>query len=96
MKINRNAYWAMGALLALSVAACSNDNDANQDAAGGAVIVPDAPAPAGVPASAGVSVGAFVSYLMSLSGSDETSEPLVISDTFAVPADETSEPQPLV
>lgn len=94
MKTYRKAYWAMSALLALSLAACSNDNDSNQDAAGGGtVIVPDAPAR--VPESAGVSIGAFVGYLLSLASSDETSEPLVITDTFAVPADETSEPQPL-
>jgi len=33
--------------------------------------------------------------LLSLSGTDETSEPLTIRDTFAVPADETSEPATL-
>ena len=93
MKTNRKAHWAMGALLAFALGACSNDNDSNQAGAGGAVIVPDAPAR--VPDSAGVSIGAFVSYLLSLASSDETSEPLVITDTFAVPADETSEPQPL-
>jgi len=39
-------------------------------------------------------VAAFISYLMGLSATDESSEPLTLNDTFAVPADESSEPTP--
>ena len=53
------------------------------------------PASTEVPDSAGVSVAAFIGYLLSLSGSDESSEPLTIKDTLAVPADESAEPTPL-
>lgn len=49
-----------------------------------------------VPASAGASTTAFVSYLGTLSASDETSEPLTINASFGVPPDETEEPQPLI
>ena len=48
-----------------------------------------------VPESAGVSAAAFVAYLMTLNPNDETSEPLTLSDSFAVPADEANEPQSL-
>ena len=48
-----------------------------------------------VPDSAGVSPAAFVAFLLTLDSSDETSEPLTLSDSFAVPDDETGEPQPL-
>jgi hypothetical protein len=48
-----------------------------------------------VPESAGTSVAAFMSFLSSLASNDETSEPLTVSDSFAVPADETNDPQPV-
>ncbi|MBC7994749.1 MAG: hypothetical protein H7Z15_16075 [Rhizobacter sp.] len=51
----------------------------------------DAPAnTTSVPDSAGASGAAFVNFLQSLSDADETSEPLAIPDSFAVPADETT------
>ncbi len=49
-----------------------------------------------VPDSAGASAAAFVSFLMTLVASDESSEPLTIPDTFAVPPEESAEPIPLV
>ena len=58
------------------------------------VVVP--PVVITVPDSAGVSVASFITYLLSLASNDETSEPAVINDLFAVPADETSEPQVLI
>lgn len=61
----------------LSLGACSSNDSTT-------------PAITAVPESAGVSVGAFVSFLQSLGESDETSEPLTIPDSFAVPADETT------
>ncbi len=45
-----------------------------------------------VPDSAGASSSAFVTFLLSLAGGDDTGEPLLIRDTFAVPADDSTEP----
>jgi len=47
------------------------------------------------PDSAGVSAASFVSFILGLSTSDETSEPLIIKDTFAVPPGDSAEPTPL-
>jgi len=58
------------------------------------VIVPPAPLTA-VPDSAGVSVSAFVTFLLSLSMSDDTSEPLTIGSTFTAPTDDAVEPTKL-
>ena len=41
------------------------------------------------------SAAAFIAYLPTLSATDKSSEPLTIGDTFAVPADDTSEPAPV-
>ena len=43
-----------------------------------------------VPDSAGASAAAFVGFLQGLSATDESSEPLTITDSFAVPPDETT------
>lgn len=48
-----------------------------------------------VPDSAGVSSASFVAYLLSLNQNDESSEPLLISDNFAVPPDETDNVLPI-
>ena len=48
-----------------------------------------------VPDSVGASSATFLSYLATLSGSDETSEPLTIRDSFNVPADDANGPQPV-
>jgi hypothetical protein len=47
------------------------------------------------PDSAGVSIGAFFSFILGLAAGDEKSEPLTIKAGFAVPADEAAEPTPL-
>ena len=47
-----------------------------------------------VPDSAKANGNNFIGFLNSLKN-DETSEPLVVGDGFAVPADETTEPRPL-
>ncbi len=49
-----------------------------------------------VPDSAFASASAFVTYLLTLSASDESSEPLTIKDTNAVPPEDSAEPIPLV
>ena len=41
----------------------------------------------------GVSVKAFMSYLLVMGASDETSEPATIKETFTVPSDEANEPR---
>jgi hypothetical protein len=48
-----------------------------------------------VPDTAAVDTASFVSFILNLSASDESSEPSTFKDTFAVPADETAEPTPL-
>lgn len=92
MKIQRKILAATVVATALALAGCWNDdNDADPTP-------PPAPPPvpaAAVPDSAGVSTATFVAFILGLGGSDESSEPLVIRDTFAVPADETGEPTPL-
>ena len=81
--------WLMGGLVAalLTVAGCSDNNNdsSNQGSAG----------PATVPDSAGSTVAGFIAYLKGLDTNDETSEPLLIKDSFAVPADESNDSQPL-
>jgi len=90
MKITRKFLAASSAVLLLALAGCWGD-DNNETP------VPPTPTPpvTAVPDSAGVSVAAFISYILSLSGSDESSEPLTIKDTFAVPPEEGAEPTPL-
>ncbi len=87
MKMQRKLLMAGAVASALTLAGCWDDDD---------IVVETPPvASTEVPASAGASTAAFLSFLMSLSASNETSEPLSISDTFAVPPDESSEPTPL-
>ncbi len=86
MKLQRKLLTAGALAAVLALAGCWGDDD---DESGTAPVVTE------VPASAGVSSASFVNYLLSLAGNDETSEPLTITDTFAVPADESSEPAPL-
>jgi len=83
----------LAATLALS--ACgSSSSDSGIDTGGttgpvsGAQPVQGAPLPAGV----GASGAAFLAYLRGLSGTDETSEPFSIPDSFAVPDDEANDP----
>ena len=90
MKTARKLGAAAGVAMLLSVGACSwNDDNSNEPDPTPPVL------PAAVPASAAVSTAAFVSYIVTLGASDQTSEPLLIVDPFAVPADESSEPQVL-
>lgn len=81
--------WLAGALTAaLTLGGCFGGGDDD-------VAAPPPGTGNDVPDSAGASVAAFIAYLMALSPNDETSEPGAISDAFAVPPDEVSEPQPL-
>ena len=87
MKITRTIIVAATAALALTLGGCWDDDDDE-------VIVPPV-VTSDVPDSAGVSAAAFISYLLTLGASDESSEPSNIRDVFAVPADDGSEPTPL-
>ncbi len=86
MNNHRKLLAASGLIAALALTGCFDDDD-------------DVPAPpvavTEVPASAGVSTAAFVSFILGLSGSDESSEPLTLNGSFAVPADDSGEPTPL-
>ena len=81
MKTNHKLLVAVGVAAVVTLAGCSS-NSAGQPANE-------------VPNGAGVSTAAFVAYLLTLSASDESSEPLIITDAFSVPAEETADPTPL-
>lgn len=84
MKMHRKLWAASALVVAATLSGCFGDDDDE----------PVPPAVTTVPDSAGVSAAAFVAFLLTL-GADESSESLGIGDTFAVPADETSEPAPI-
>ncbi len=83
---NRNWLVVTGLTAALTLSGCFGGDD-DDDAV--------APVSTEVPDSASASAASFISYLLSLSVSDETSEPLTLKETLVVPADEASEPSPL-
>ena len=87
MKNHRNLLAAASLMAALGLAGCSNSS--NDTTPVPPVVITE------VPDSAGVSTAALVSFILGLSGSEESSEPLTIKDTFAVPADDGAEPTPL-
>lgn len=86
--MNTSRKLMVGAALGVSllVAGCGG---------GGDDVTPAPSAASSVPDSASASVDSFLNFLLSLSGSDETSEPSTISDSFAVPPAETTDPQVL-
>ena len=85
MKTTSKILLATGLITTLLVSGCGS-NDDGVGGAGSASFVPD---------SASASPAAFISYLTTLDSSDESSEPLTLSDSFAVPDEEASGPQPL-
>ena len=86
MNKTRLIVAAAGAAMLFSLGGCWDDNEDNTVPP---IVVND------VPDSAAVSTASFVSYLLALSGSDDSSEPATLRDSIAVPADDTSEPTPL-
>ncbi len=85
MNTTRKILCTAALAIPLVIVGCGGGGGGNDNAA-------DATA---VPDSAGISVAAFLSFIASLASDDETSEPLTIGDTFAVPVDEVNDPQPL-
>ena len=88
MKLQRKMLTAAALAAALALAGCWDDDDNDEP-------TPPPVAATEVPDSAGVSTAAFVAFILGLGASDESSEPLIIKDAFAVPADEASEPTTL-
>ena len=94
MKTSSKLWLASGLAAALvGLAGCSGSSgDSNANGGGG---------PQGdsgqttVPDSAGSTVAAFAAYLIGMDPNDEKSEPLLMKDSFVVPADETSDEKPL-
>lgn len=86
MNTTRKIGLVVALATALLIGACGGNDD-------------DEPAPVGntleVPESAGKSSAALVAYIQGLASSDETTEPLTIRDSFAVPPDDDAEPSPL-
>ena len=80
----RKLCLVAGLAMALVFAGCSSNHDNPPAAASNVGTVPD---------SAGESVAAFLAYIMSLNPDDETSEPALIKDSFAVPPDEANSPE---
>ena len=81
MNTTKKMLWVAALVTPLVVVGCgggSNDNAVTADV----TTVPD---------SAAVSGASFLSFISSLLSDDETSEPLTISDNFAVPLDEENE-----
>jgi len=86
MTHHKKSWVAVGLVAVLVLAGCGSDDD-DPVVATPITEVPD---------SAGVSGASLVSFILGLSASDESSEPLTIKDTFAVPPDDSAEPTPLV
>lgn len=79
---------ALGASVALLSACWGGSND--DDVASGP------PTATTVPDGAGASSVSFVNFIKALAVSDETSEPMTFNSTFVAPAEDTSDPAPIV
>ncbi len=95
MKTTYKPWLAALAAALVLAAGCSNNDNGNNGVGNGGGGNPGPGAAASVPDSAGASVASFMAFLMGLSASDETSEPLLIKDSFAVPPDEVGPSQTL-
>ncbi len=88
MTRNRKAWASVALVAAVTLAGCWHDSDDDHDAMPTSVATE-------VPDSAGASDTARVNHILTLEVNNETSQPLIIRDTFSVPADDTGEPAPL-
>lgn len=92
MKHQRTVLAAASLAAVLALSGCWDDDNQKVDP----VLPPPPPVASNeVPDSAGVSIGAFFSFILGMLATDETSEPLSIKAGFAVPDDEAAEPTPL-
>ena len=95
MKTSSKLWLASGLAAALvGLAGCSGSSGDDNANGGGGPQGDSGPATT-VPDSAGSTVAAFMAYMIGLDPNDEKSEPLLMKDGFAVPADESSDSQPL-
>ena len=109
MNNTRKLKLASVLAMALIIAACGGNDDrrdanANADNSSGAGVGVGAGTGTGtgggssvsasIPDSAKANGDSFIGFLNSLKN-DESSEPLLLGDGFALPADETSEPRPV-
>ena len=77
----------------MGLSGCSGSSaDGNANGGGGPQ---GASGPATVPDTAGSTVAAFMAYMIGLDPNEEKSEPLLLKDSLAVPADDASDSQPL-
>ena len=96
MKTSSKLWLTSGLAAALvGLAGCSGSNDDGNGSANGLGGTQGATDSASVPDSAGSTVAAFMAYMIGLDPDDEKSEPLLMKESFVVPADESSESQPL-
>ena len=85
MGTTRKLYATIGLGISLSLGACGGGSR-HDDLRGDGVTVPS---------DASRNSSNFVTYVGSLSATDETSQPLLLPDSFMVPDDDTSDPIPL-
>ena len=96
MKTTFKIWLTSGLAVALVLSAgCSGSSGNDLDVGNNTGGYPTTAGPGTVPDSAGTSVASFLAYLLGLDPNDETSEPLLIQDAFAVPTDESGDSQPL-
>ena len=96
MKTSSKLWLASGLAAALvGLAGCSGSSDSGNGSASGPGGTQGASEAASVPDSASSTVASFMAYMIGLDPNDEKSEPLLIKESFVVPADESSESQPL-
>ena len=84
-------FWLAGGLAAVLVLSAGCSGSSGTDIGNNSGGNPGTAGPATVPDGAGTTVASFLAFLLALDPNDETSEPLLIKDSFAVPADDDSE-----
>lgn len=93
--------WALALGASLALGGCWGDDDVEPapvvitppEVVPPVVVVPLPEVLAVAPDSAGLSAAAFLSFVRGFNPADEANQPLTFKPDFAVPADETSEPQ---
>lgn len=97
MKNSTKSASALALAAVLTMAGCSGGggddgvNNSSGSNPGGSQISADND----VPESAGASSSAFIAFLKTMMTDDETSEPMKMREGWAVPADDTGDPEPM-